>query len=216
MFSHALFLSSGQHCKLCMECLRSCPSRSPRLMLQLPVRDIWRSDALSVEMAPLTIVVALMALLMSADRAWLSAALPHGGWLTGASAATVVLGWLVWSLLVGHEQRAGTHSVGWSARIIFAYAPVAAALLFAFHAGSLPWLHEITIGLASGGGPSVSIALLRLLQVAAGGIGVLMSAWALWMVCRRHYLKPLGALPAWTLFAGVAVAYVAAGLVLLG
>jgi transcriptional regulator with AAA-type ATPase domain len=214
MFNHVLFLSSGQHCKLCMECLRSCPSHSPRLVLQLPLRDIWRSNTLNIEMAPLTVVVALMALVMAAARGGPEAMI-RGPWLTGLSLGTVAVGWALWRLLVGREQQDAGANATWAARVIFAYAPVAAALLFAFHLGSLASLGDAVVAL-SFGGASVSFTALWLLQAAAGALGLLLSLWALWRVCRGRFATVAGALAALAPLAGIAIAYVAAGLTFLG
>jgi len=215
MFSHALFLSSGQHCKLCMQCLRSCPSHSPRLVLQLPLCDIWRSDMLNVEMAPLTVAVALMALLMAAGHAWHRAGTPHDWWVTGVSLGAVAIGWVFWRALVGRRGSERGGSVTWSARVMFAYAPLVGGLLFACHLGAIGWLGAVMLTAAAPGGGGVSVSALWVVQALAGATGLLFTAVALAKVARARTITAARAAPLAVALSGLAAAYLVAGLWLL-
>jgi CRP-like cAMP-binding protein/polyferredoxin len=216
MFNHALFLNSGQHCKLCLECLRSCPVSSPRLVLQLPLRDIWQSDLISTEAAPLTIVVGLMALLLAASFAVDSQGLLGGWWFTAGTLAVVAAGLLVRRALRPAGEADGGVGLSWAARMLFAYAPAVAAVLLAFHLLSLPWLGEISLRLGWGEGELFDVSLLLIIQGLALGLGGLMALWGLWRLCRqRSEAALLKSAAVCTALGGVALAYLAGALALL-
>jgi hypothetical protein len=182
MYSHALFLSGGQHCKLCMQCLRSCPSHSPRLFCQAPLRDVWASDLIVADYAPLSLVAGLLAWLLAAGLAPQRPA-AWSAWFAVACAAVAVLG-LVLSRVVGGAGRAerGGRESRW-ARVLYAYAPAAGGLLLAFHLGEAPWAAEVEAHLVAGGRLYLGLSLLQALQVSAVVAGGLMTLWALWQLC---------------------------------
>jgi hypothetical protein len=216
MFNHALFLNSGQHCKLCLECLRSCPVSSPRLVLQLPLRDIWQSDLISTEAAPLTIVVGLMALLLAASFAVDSQGLLGGWWFTAGTLAVVAAGLLVRRALRPAGEADGGAGLSWAARMLFAYAPAVAAVLLAFHLLSLPWLGEISLRLGWGEGEFFDVSLLLIIQGLALGLGGLMALWGLWRLCRqRSEAALLKSAAVCAALGGVALAYLVGALALL-
>lgn len=217
MFNHAMFLTSGQHCKLCFECLRACPTRSPRLVLQLPVRDIWRSNSVGADLAPLAVVVGLMALVL--------AALPSGSlhsplnkwWFTAGALAVVAAGVILLRLLRPRDRTESGTTLSWVARLVYAFAPAAAAALFAFHVQSTPWLDEISLRVGMTEVEVFGLSLLRLVQGSAVTVGGLMSLWALWRLCRQRAAGKLAmALVAWTPLALLTAAYLVTALALLG
>ncbi len=217
MFNHAMFLSSGQYCKLCLECLRSCPDSSPRLVLQLPLRDIWQSNRISTDVAALTIVVGLMALLLAAAPVADSFSVLGGWWFTLGTLAVVAVALVMqrWSRQPHSAESSGAFF--WAGRVIFAYAPAVAAVLFSFHVLSLSWLDEISLRIGWSNGDLLGLSLLQIIQGLALGLGGLMTLWTLWHLCRQRFEPQLVAtLAAWVLSGLLAVAYLAAGLMLLG
>ncbi len=217
MFNHALFLNSGQHCKLCLECLRSCPVFSPRLVLQLPLRDIWQSNLIATDVAALTIVVGLMALLLAATPIADSQYLLGGWWFTLSTLVVVALGLALHRFLRPSEKADSSSALSWAGRAVFAYAPAVAAILFAFHVLSLPWLDEISLHIGWGGGDLVKVSLLRIIQGSALGVGGLMTLWGLWRLCRQRFGPQLvTSVAAWAASGCLAVAYLAGAMVLLG
>ncbi len=217
MFNHALYLNTGQHCKLCLECLRSCPVASPRLVLQLPLRDIWQSSILSADAAPLTIVVGLMALLLAATRTVEPHSLLDGWWFTLGTLAVVVVGLILHYSLQHAGKRDNSGAVYWAGRTILAYAPAVAAVLFAFHLFSLPSLAQINIRVGWGSENLLRLSLLQVCQISGLGLGGLLTLWVLWRLFRQRFtLKIVAAVVAWMLAALGAVAYLVGGLMLLG
>ena len=206
MFSHALFLTSGQHCKLCMECLRSCPSHSPRLVLQPPLRDIYCCNLVSAEMAPVAVVVGLMTLLLANSGATGSDPGPGLWWFTGGCLAVVAAGLALTRLFRQREQRGSSQDVSWTARAIYAYAPAAAALLLAFHLRALPWLTQTELQVVTPGRHALSVSLLHLVEWAVAAAAALMTAWALWPLCRRRFAPAVSqGLVAWASLTVLAV-----------
>ncbi len=216
MFNHALFLNSGQHCKLCLECFRACPAFSPRLVLQLPLRDIWQSNLIATDIASLTIVVGLMALLLAASPIADSYSLLGGWWFTLGTFAAVAAGLVLHRWLRRAERAESGGALAWAGRAVLAFAPAVAALLLAFHVLSLPWLDEIFVRIGVGGGDLLGVSLVRIVQVSALGLGGLMTLWGLWRLCRQRFGPQLAATVAAYVPAGLlGMAYLIGGLILL-
>lgn len=217
MFSHALFLSSGQHCKLCMQCLRSCPSHSPRLILQPPLRDIWRSNLISADLAPLAVVVGLLALVLAATPIIRPGSGPGGLWFTGGALAAIAVGVTLTRLFRLRRETDSSRDVSWTARAVYAYAPTAAALLLAFHLRALPWLEEVAVRVAVAGGQAFSASLLQVGQWMAALAGGLMTGWALWWLSSGRFRgEPAKAVVVWVSLGLLAAVGLAEGIILLG
>lgn len=210
MFTHAMFSQSGQHCKLCMNCVRTCPHGAARLVMRLPLSDIWRSSLISTEMAPLVVVIGLLALLLAATPAIGLASGAGKWWFAGGSLGIVVVGLaLVWLL---HDRQQTENDVLWTARTIYAYAPAAAGLLFAFHLHSLPWLGDSALRLTMPGGAELGLSLLQLGQWAVALASSLMTLGALWKLCRAKFgPTPLRALVVWSALGLLAIVCVTQG-----
>jgi transcriptional regulator with AAA-type ATPase domain len=216
MFSHALFLNGGEHCKLCLECLRACPVQSPRLVLQLPLADIWRSPTIATETASMTVLVGLLTLLLAAAEPP-GGGRPFGAWgfavgvLVAAAVALAARG-----LLRPPKDDPDENTRVWQGRVICAYAPVVAAALFSVHVLDLPGLQAAVVGVGLMGRGLLQVPAAYLVQGAAFGVGGLMTAWALWRLCRPRFAPPLvRSLAAWLPLAVLACAYLAGTAVLL-
>jgi transcriptional regulator with AAA-type ATPase domain/polyferredoxin len=217
MFNHAMFLNSGQHCKLCLECLRACPVYSPRLVLQFPLRDIWQSDLISTDVAPLTVVVGLMALLLAATPIVGTHSLLGGWWFTLGTLAVVAVGLALRRSVWSPQRAESSGGLSWTGRAVFAYAPAVAAVLFAFHILSLPWLDEISLRIGRDSVDLLGGSLLHITQVAALGLGGLMTLWGLWRLCHQTFgPRLLASVAVWVPAGIVAAAYLVVGLTLLG
>jgi len=216
MFNHALFLNSGEYCKLCLECLRACPARSPRLLLQLPLRDLWRSDLISTDVAPLTLVVGLMALLLAATPVLGSSSPVGDWWFTFGTLAAVAAGVGLQQVFRPAQQEEGKDNLSWIGRVVYAYAPAVAAVLFAFHLQSLPWVGDVSLGLGGVSREFFRVSLLHLFQGATLCLGGLLTLWTLWRLCRLRFGDSLARpLAVWMPLGTLAVVYLATTLALL-
>ena len=215
MFNHALFLNSGEYCKLCLECLRACPVRSPRLLLRLPLQDLWRSDLISAEVAPLTLVVGLMALLLAATPELGSSSPLHDWWFTFGTLAAVGAGLALSRVVRPAQQEESKSSPSWLGRVTYAYTPAVAAVLFAFHLESLPWVGDVSLGLGGADREFFQVSLLHLLQGTTLCLGGLLTLWTLWRLCRLRSETRTKAVAAWIPPALLAAAYLGAALLVL-
>lgn len=62
VFHHPLEGQQSYRCKLCLNCLRSCPHGSTHLQLRLPVAALWNVDAGAADLAMFAMAVSLLAL----------------------------------------------------------------------------------------------------------------------------------------------------------
>lgn len=64
VFHHPLDGRQAYRCKLCLDCLRSCPHGSARLELRPPLAAVWRLDQHAGDLAMFAISVSLLALVL--------------------------------------------------------------------------------------------------------------------------------------------------------
>lgn len=215
MFNHALYMSGGQYCKFCLDCLRSCPSNSPTLVLQPPLRDIWRSNLISADTVPMAVTLALVVFLMALAR-FVHLPPPLDQRLFGGGALAVAIVGVLLTFAIRHWQSKTDQDLSWSARLIFAYAPSVAAVLLAFHLHYFPGLSRVFIGLGTVRAVWAQQSLLQLLQIGVGVLGGLMTWWSLWRLSQRRHGRNLAAAAAlWVPLALIAAAWVAVGIYLL-
>jgi transcriptional regulator with AAA-type ATPase domain/polyferredoxin len=69
VFHHPLEGKQAHRCKLCTDCLRSCPHNSTQLQIRAPLMAVWRLDASSRDLAMFAMAVSLLAIgLVAAHR----------------------------------------------------------------------------------------------------------------------------------------------------
>jgi hypothetical protein len=212
MFIHAAYLSHGQYCKLCLECLRSCPTHSPRFTVQPPLVEIWRSELLSPELAPLGIVVGLLGVLVAVTSARAPAGLPVSTWLGVGTLAALVVGVGAARILHWRQRTAPEADVWWPVRVVYAFGPTAAAVLFSFHLQALPWLGRLQLQVGDVSGARFGLSALQLAQLLACALGASMTLWALKNLCAARFPhRAAPAVAAWLGLAAVVAATVALG-----
>jgi polyferredoxin len=105
VFHHPLDGMEAHRCKLCLDCLRSCPHGSARLQIRPPLAAIWRLDAGSADLAMFATAVSLLALVLAAGLAFPVVAEPLN--FTALCALAVAVGIFVYkgiTRLVGSDQ----------------------------------------------------------------------------------------------------------------
>jgi hypothetical protein len=70
VFHHPLDSMEAHRCKLCLDCLRSCPHGSARLQIRPPLAAVWRLDTGSADLAMFAVAVSLLALVLAAGLAF--------------------------------------------------------------------------------------------------------------------------------------------------
>jgi transcriptional regulator with AAA-type ATPase domain/polyferredoxin len=70
VFHHPLEAKQAHRCKLCLDCLRSCPHHSANPQFRAPLMAVWRLDAGSRDLSLFALAVSLLALALVASRSF--------------------------------------------------------------------------------------------------------------------------------------------------
>jgi transcriptional regulator with AAA-type ATPase domain len=70
VFHHPLEGKQAYRCKLCLDCLRSCPHHSANLQLRPPLLAMWRLDSSAADLSLFAVSVSLLALGLVAARSF--------------------------------------------------------------------------------------------------------------------------------------------------
>lgn len=68
VFHHPLEGKQAHHCKLCLDCLKSCPHGSARLQVRMPLAAVWRLDSGATDITLFAVAVTMLALAMVVTR----------------------------------------------------------------------------------------------------------------------------------------------------
>lgn len=209
-FHHPLYVRDAHFCKLCFQCLRSCPHGSAKLYLRPPLRDIWATHELSSTLVLTCLLVFFLALVMLASHA--------GEWSTTNPLIYTVMGiaclglaYLMSRLLPRLLSRDGDQVT--AARVAFILALLAWGPLMAFHLGNIPGIDLVNIQARAGvvlpaDSPFAEISLLEILQFAVLLFAILLAAVALWRTWVRASLQ-VGEIyrPGWLVLLVIMVTY---------
>jgi hypothetical protein len=189
VFHHPLYSRDGQFCKLCFNCLKSCPHGSARMYLRFPFQRIWRQGEVGGTFSLFACTVFYISLAMLASRTlpWISTM--EG--FTVAILACIGLGMATryWThrLLSANTDAAPDLSVRVAlVLLIMAWGPMAA-----FHAMNAPFLNLLSVGAAEGAWfagflPMGGVPLLASAQVLAILTAGFVAALSLRSVCLRN------------------------------
>jgi CRP-like cAMP-binding protein/polyferredoxin len=188
VFHHPLQASQAHHCKLCLDCLHSCPHGSVRIQARAPLRAIWRLDGASAGVGLFTYVVSVLAIAMLLPAAFPALAEPL--MLTALCVLSVpgglALRALVQWLFGGESGREDT-----TVRVGFALMVLGWGALIAAQLGNIPVLVDSRISLWFGGviREPLDLSLLVLLQVfvvAASTAAALVALRRIRAACEDH------------------------------
>jgi polyferredoxin len=70
VFHHPLEGKQAYRCKLCLDCLQSCPHHSANLQLRPPLMAVWRLDSSAADLSVFALTVTLLALGLVAARSF--------------------------------------------------------------------------------------------------------------------------------------------------
>jgi len=121
VYHHPLETAQAHHCKLCMDCLHSCPHGSVRIEVRAPMRAIWNLDTNSSGVALFGYAVSLLGLVLLLPAGFPNIARPVP--FTIACLLSILagvglrraIGWLVGA---GHRGAVGTTQVGFALMIL--------------------------------------------------------------------------------------------------
>lgn len=223
VFHHPMYAADGHVCKLCLNCVRSCPHGSAKPYLRAPLQGIWRLEGLSDIHTPFVLVVSVLflAMLMSLQPSrWLAAPGPY----TVLVAAAAAMGVAIWALLrhpMAGEQESDPAA---AAPLAFAVFVLGAGSLLAFHLENMPILADIRMRAPAGTFAAdrlgvTNVSLLMVLQLGAIALSGLLAAITLWRIHVHLARDSITLSPwRWRIILSLCVVYLVAalGLTLLG
>lgn len=108
VFHHPLDASEAHMCKLCMDCLASCPHQSARVWLQAPLVGVWRMGTAARGLSVFSLTVLLLAPVVLAAQRGLGGLDTDLGITLGSLAALAgggLMAWLLPGLLHGGAEE---------------------------------------------------------------------------------------------------------------
>ena len=189
VFHHPLYARDGHLCKLCLECLQSCPHGSTKLYLRPPLQGLWRPDRPANKLGAFALVVFFIAIVMLASHKlpWLDQTIPF----TAAALLGLVLGVVSMGMLWQLLRCEGAREVSVASPVCFVLLVLASGPLMAFHLENVPGLSGLLVGAEPGSGGIGQLlgggkSLLAILQGAFLMIATTLAAIALWRI-QVHY-----------------------------
>lgn len=148
VFHHPLNAAENHHCKLCLDCLKSCPHDSARLFLRPPLAGIWKMEGSSVAFAPFAVAVFLLAIVFLAaqTQAWPTSPLALTFVGLGAIALGAVFSRLLPSLLIrGSRDSDEPKDSRVGVQVSFALMLLGWGPLMAYQLGNIPLLADLKL-----------------------------------------------------------------------
>jgi transcriptional regulator with AAA-type ATPase domain len=191
VFHHPQHAAEAHRCKLCLDCLRSCPHASTGLVLRPPLASAWRLGAIQGSIAPFALALTGLAPLFLAAST--GGPLSEPGLLAAAAVAVVSLAAVVmWRLpsLLGppHPDRRAIVDRLATGLAIIAWGP-----LMALQVRHLEWTATIRLHAATPIG-SLDLAAAPLVEAGVIVVAATLGAIVLWRtVCTaardRHSIR---------------------------
>jgi transcriptional regulator with AAA-type ATPase domain len=196
VYHHPLKTREAHRCKLCLDCLRSCPHGSARLRLRPPLRGVATLESSAADLGMFSLAVAALAVVLLLPVASPQAGRPFA--FTGLCVAAVCAGLLAHRLLVGlpaeKDVRRALRVRVASASMILGWGALMASqlenvpLLGRFDLvvragpgwlpGQLPGLLIAQLGVLAAAWLLAAMALRRVRAAAAVGESLSATAWA--------------------------------------
>ena len=213
VFHHPLEGKSAYRCKMCLDCLQSCPHRSARLQIRSPLIAVWNVDTNAKDLAMFAIAVSLLALGFVAAHAVPALATPLG--LTAMCGTAIVVGVALHHLilrLASTDERKTTAIRAALAMMILGWAALMTGQL-----ANIPVIAKAHVGFASGlqlpHWLPEEISLLTILQVLVILVGTVLALFTLDQIPR--YRSSRAARVGWLLAPVAFLGYAAAVVFLL-
>ena len=201
VFHHPIESKKAHHCKLCLDCLHSCPHGSSRLQLRPPLAAMWRLDAGAADVAIFCYAVSVLALGLLIPRRFPQLLEPLN--LALVCLAAVGLGWVL-HRTVGWLFRRENPAHVTATRVGFVLMLLGWTALMAAQLENVPLITGASVQLqaATWWPPWIphSLPVLTVLQVFIVGAASVAAMVALWQV-RRQQEQPSRA--AWLVTLGI-------------
>jgi polyferredoxin len=197
VFHHPLMIAEAHYCKLCGDCIRSCPHQSTGLYLRPPLKGAWRLSETGSYPIAFAISLLLAAHVFLAAQLMGPMAQPTVVTVLGlaAVASGIFFGWYLPHVTTGGGKGSPTPS-----RIAAALAVLAWGPLMAIQLGNIPLLAKLRL-YAEPGSPwpgallqdvtVLGIARVAVISLAGGGAAII--AWR----SRRHDAEQIRPMSPW-------------------
>jgi len=180
VFHHPANSAESHHCKLCLDCLKSCPNDSAKLFLRPPLVGVWKLGSSSGTLAPFAVSLWILSLVFLAAQTGVCRAGTLR--LTMACLAAFVAGIALSRSLPALLSRGKGPEPPPDARaanqVAFALAVLGWGPLMAYQIGNIPALSTLTLEPATGSiwsaipsqEPWTLLAVLQVLFIVAAGV----------------------------------------------
>jgi len=218
VFHHPLFSRDSHLCKLCLNCIRSCPHGSTRVYLRPPLMRVWRQADMGGSLSVFALLLFLLSLFFLAVQA--------GAWRADTASLTLTM-LALWAaavmgarLMPGLLLRDANQDAALPTRVIFSLLALGWGVQMAYQLGNSEVLKTLALGPLPGTfwerqlpfGPVTLLLIVQLciLLLAAALFGIITVNIVLKARKAAIEVRPLGL----GLILAVAAAYLAAGLAL--
>ncbi|MCK5520156.1 sigma 54-interacting transcriptional regulator [bacterium] len=167
VFHHPLYAKENHVCKLCFNCLKSCPHNSAKLTLQIPMVKIWRQKELPNTLSVLALSLFFMAPLLLAAKLF-SELTTSITFILSASCA-FGLAYFTSRILSRFDRNIIDESILKPSRISFALLILSWGVFAAFQFSNIPVLNSLEIHSPEGTVwnaifSSTGVSLIKILQ----------------------------------------------------
>jgi DNA-binding NtrC family response regulator len=219
VFHHPLYARSVHFCKLCFNCLKSCPHGSAKLYLRPPLLRIWSQVDMGGALSLFALIVVFISPIMLASQStsWISGTTG----LTLGTALAVGLALLSRSFLPRLLSVAPDLDPAVSTRVAFALLVLAWGPVAAFHLAHSPVLTSLSISLVTesfweGLFPRGKIPLLLLIQLGVVVLSGVLTAITLWGIRARFVSEQVPLSPwGWRILQSLCTLYLVGTLALI-
>ena len=170
VFHHPLYAKESHVCKLCLNCLKSCPNSSAKLILQFPLIKIWKQKEMPDTLTIFAFTIFFMAPILILSRNFTEISFSKLFIILG-SVAFIISYFISW-ILSKFENQVNDKNGFLITRIALALMILAWGPLAAFQFGNIPILNSLVINSSINGTwgdnfPTLGISLIKVLQYGA-------------------------------------------------
>jgi CRP-like cAMP-binding protein/polyferredoxin len=219
VFHHPLYARDVHVCKLCFNCLKSCPHGSVKLYLRPPLLRIWHQVDLGGALSRFALVVLFISplILASQSTSWISSTTGF----TVSAVLAVGLAILSRSFLPRLLSRDPDLDPAVSSRVAFALLILAWGPVTAYHLANSPALTSLKLSAAAGSFwdalfPGGEISLLCLVQLGVILVSAVLMAITLWGIRARFVSEQVPLSPwGWRILQSLCALYLVVTLALI-
>jgi transcriptional regulator with AAA-type ATPase domain/polyferredoxin len=182
VYHHPLYASESHHCKLCLDCLRTCTHGSARVYLRPPLQAVWVLGGLSETLTPFVLAISLFAIVM---LGWTPLTALVGTWGSTAIGLAAMGAGVALSLRLPRMiSPDGPGDPVLASKLAFGLLVLAWGPLMAYQLGNVPGLGSILVRPAPGStsaalwaGQTTVLVVLQVLVVLLAAVLSLVCFW---------------------------------------